>query len=56
MEPYTKITFETYYPRQKDLHKFTIKVNKWDLSLEEAYELVDQLLSGAGYKIDKTDV
>ena len=52
-EPYTKITFEVYYPIKNDYSKYSVVVNRWDLGLDEAYELIDQLLAGAGYQIDR---
>ena len=53
MKPsYTKITIETYYALQDDYRKNVVFVKKWDCSLYDVLDLMEDLLHGAGFKID----
>ena len=54
-ETYTRLTLETYYPLQDDYRKNIVEVNRWDCSLEEMLNLVDDLLRGYGFHFDRED-
>ena len=50
-QPFTKITFETYYPIENDYRKSTVAVNKWDCTVDDVLDILEQLLTGAGFNL-----